>query len=69
MLTKINLIYQTGGNSPQYTSYNSYNDLFEVYPVLKRYFTEDLMYIDLLEMTIKDNHTIIRIEIYNVLEG
>jgi hypothetical protein len=68
MLTRIDLVYQTGSDSAQYTTFNSYNDLFDVYPVLEQYFTEDLMCVDLLEMTIKDDVTIIRIDAYNVQE-
>jgi hypothetical protein len=68
MLTKIDVIYQTGGNSPQYTTFDSYFDMFEVYPELVGYITGLLMSVDLLEMTIKDENTLIKINAYNVYE-
>lgn len=68
MLTKIDVIYQYGNNSAEYTTYESFTDLFLIYPEFEKFITEDLMKVKHLDMVIVDINVLIKITIGNIYE-
>ena len=68
MLTKITVIYQKGYRPAESISFDSYPELFDIYPSLKYYFTEDLMEVEVMSLMVKDVMTLFKIDVCNISE-